>query len=73
MNTMRNAKSISTNHQNEIIVPLTMRPLQKEVYRGILERNADLMEALARINKGEAKHGKVKRGHIHNMLMQLRK
>ncbi|KAJ9100517.1 hypothetical protein QFC21_003560 [Naganishia friedmannii] len=59
--------------KNEIIVPLTMRPLQKEVYRGILERNADLMEALARINRGDAKHGKAKRGHIHNMLMQLRK
>ncbi|KAJ9093919.1 hypothetical protein QFC19_008152 [Naganishia cerealis] len=59
--------------KNEIIVPLTMRSLQKQVYRSILERNADLMEALARISKGESKGGKPKRGHIHNMLMQLRK
>ncbi|KAJ9122280.1 hypothetical protein QFC22_001700 [Naganishia vaughanmartiniae] len=55
-----------------IYVALTADPIF-EVYRGILERNADLMEALARANRGDAKHGKAKRRHIHNMLMQLRK
>jgi hypothetical protein len=49
-----------------------MRPLQKQVYRGILERNAELMEVLARINKGKLKQ-KPKRSSLHNVLMQMRK
>lgn len=57
--------------QNEIIVPLTMRPLQKQVYRGILERNADLMELLSRLNKNNTK--KPKRSSLHNVLMEMRK
>ncbi len=61
--------------QNEMIVPLSMRPLQKQVYRSIMEKNADLMEALARANqKDGALAGKPQKlKAIHNMLMQLRK
>lgn len=49
-----------------------MRPLQKQVYRGILERNAELMEVLARINKHNTKQ-KPKRSSLHNVLMEMRK
>lgn len=58
-----------------MIVPLSMRPLQKSVYKSIMERNAELMEALARANQrdaaGNLKPTKIKA--VHNMLMQLRK
>lgn len=49
-----------------------MRPLQKQVYRGILERNAELMEVLARINKHNNQQ-KPKRSSLHNVLMEMRK
>lgn len=57
--------------QNEIIVPLTMRPLQRNVYKSILEKNADLMQALAQATvRGGAP---LKMKAAHNILMQLRK
>ena len=49
-----------------------MRPLQKQVYRSILERNAELMELLARINKHNTKQ-KAKKSSLHNVLMEMRK
>lgn len=57
--------------QNEIIVPVSMRPLQKKVYKSVLERNAQVMKALA---QAHAKGGEtVKVTAAHNILMQLRK
>jgi chromodomain-helicase-DNA-binding protein 4 len=57
--------------KNEVIVPLTMRPLQRNVYKSILEKNADLMQALA---QATAKGGPpLKMKACHNILMQLRK
>ena len=34
------------NEQSEIIVPISLRPLQKQLYKGVLEKNADLLEAI---------------------------
>ena len=34
--------------QLEVVVPVTMTPLQRRVYRGILERNASAIQAIAR-------------------------
>ncbi|OAV98768.1 hypothetical protein PTTG_01703 [Puccinia triticina 1-1 BBBD Race 1] len=53
----------------EIIVPLTMRPLQKQVYRGLLSRNANLITSI--YSKG-SKQKKTRAG-FQNLLMQLRK
>ncbi|KAI9630755.1 hypothetical protein KEM48_013654 [Puccinia striiformis f. sp. tritici PST-130] len=54
----------------EIIVPLTMRPLQKQVYRGLLSRNANLITSI--YSKG-SKQKKSTRAGFQNLLMQLRK
>lgn len=53
----------------EIIVPITMRPLQKQVYRGLLSRNAHLITSI--YSKG-SKQKKTRAG-FQNLLMQLRK
>lgn len=37
--------------QVEIIVPISLTPLQKHVYRGILERNAEILEAIAKARR----------------------
>lgn len=54
----------------EIIVPITMRPLQKQVYRGLLSRNAHLITSI--YSKG-LKQKKSTRAGFQNLLMQLRK
>ncbi|MBW0486506.1 hypothetical protein O181_026221 [Austropuccinia psidii MF-1] len=54
----------------EIIVPIAMRPLQKQVYRGLLTRNADIITAI--YSKG-LKKKKATRAGFQNLLMQLRK
>lgn len=36
-----------TGRKVEIIVPISLTPLQKHVYKGILERNADILKAIA--------------------------
>ncbi|CAH7684457.1 P-loop containing nucleoside triphosphate hydrolase protein, partial [Phakopsora pachyrhizi] len=56
----------------EIIVPITMRPLQKRVYRGILSRNADLITSIYAKRKSKTK-AKTTRANFNNLLMQLRK
>ena len=70
---LRKAYSILKHktEKNEVIVPLTMRPLQRNVYKSILEKNANLMQALA---QATVKGGPpVKMKACHNILMQLRK
>ncbi|KAJ7293407.1 SNF2 family DNA-dependent ATPase [Mycena rebaudengoi] len=52
--------------KNEVIVPVSMAPLQKEVYRSILSHNLDLLNGLS----GPKANG---RGKLNNVLMHLRK
>ncbi|RDB29203.1 Chromatin remodeling factor mit1 [Hypsizygus marmoreus] len=55
--------------KNEVIVPVSMAPLQKEVYRSILSHNLELLNNLT-TSKG---NGAASKGRINNVLMQLRK
>ncbi|KAG6885408.1 hypothetical protein C0993_002141 [Termitomyces sp. T159_Od127] len=55
--------------KNEVIVPVSMAPLQKEVYRSILSKNVELLNGLTRTNSISAPS----KGRINNVLMQLRK
>lgn len=54
----------------EIIVPITMRPLQKQVYRGLLSKNANIITSI--YSKGSSKKKSTRAG-FQNLLMQLRK
>ena len=57
---------------SQTIVPVTMSPVQKELYKSILEKNAALIQAI--LSKGANKGVKNKeRGNLNNILMQLRK
>ncbi|KAK0478320.1 SNF2 family DNA-dependent ATPase [Armillaria novae-zelandiae] len=56
--------------KNEVIVPVSMTPLQKEIYRRILSHNLELLAALTQPG---AKTGAQSKGRINNVLMQLRK
>ncbi|KAK0464991.1 SNF2 family DNA-dependent ATPase [Desarmillaria tabescens] len=56
--------------KNEVIVPVSMTPLQKEIYRRILSHNLELLAALTQPG---AKTGVQSKGRINNVLMQLRK
>ncbi|OBZ79352.1 Chromatin remodeling factor mit1 [Grifola frondosa] len=58
--------------KNEVIVPVSMTPLQKEVYRSILSQNLDILQTLAQGAAG-AKQNVLSRTNLKNMLMQLRK
>ena len=37
--------------QIEIIVPISLTPIQKHVYKSILERNAEILKAIAQSRK----------------------
>lgn len=54
----------------QIIVPVTMSPLQKKVYKSILARNPSLMKSI--FSRGETT-GPKERLSLNNILMQLRK
>ncbi|KAG9018869.1 hypothetical protein FRB90_008806 [Tulasnella sp. 427] len=54
--------------KNEVIVPISMAPLQKEVYKSLLEKNMAALGTLL----GE-KSSKTKKSNLNNLLMQLRK
>lgn len=53
---------------SEIIVPISMRPLQKQVYKGILTRNVGDITAI--YSKKKSKSGPAR---FQNILMELRK
>jgi SNF2 family DNA or RNA helicase len=58
---------------SEIIVPLSMSSVQKELYKSIVSQNADLMKSItARIEKGEQPL-KSAPPKLQNILVQLRK
>ncbi|KAF5384826.1 hypothetical protein D9615_001372 [Tricholomella constricta] len=57
--------------KNEVIVPVSMAPLQKEVYRSILSHNLELLTGLTQ-QSSKPSSGPSK-GRINNVLMELRK
>ncbi|KZT58360.1 hypothetical protein CALCODRAFT_243762 [Calocera cornea HHB12733] len=60
--------------RNEVIVPLSMSTLQKEVYRGLLSRNAELIgQIIGNISASTMKNAHIKKGNLNNLLMELRK
>lgn len=55
----------------QIVLPVSMSPLQAKLYKSILSRNPDLVKALYDpTSKGV---GKQERANLNNLLMQLRK
>ncbi|KAF4623265.1 hypothetical protein D9613_002145 [Agrocybe pediades] len=56
--------------KNEVIVPVSMAPLQREVYRSILSHNLNLLNGLTRPLGAQTG---VTKGRINNVLMQIRK
>ncbi|KAG1757761.1 SNF2 family N-terminal domain-containing protein [Suillus lakei] len=59
--------------KNEVIVPLSMAPLQKEIYRSILSQNLDILRSLTQAATTKAGKPLVGKANLNNMLMQLRK
>ncbi|KAF5388487.1 hypothetical protein D9757_004581 [Collybiopsis confluens] len=56
--------------KNEVIVPVSMSSLQREVYRSILSRNLELLQGLM---KPTGPNSHTRKATINNTLMQLRK
>ncbi|TRM65956.1 SNF2 family N-terminal domain-containing protein [Schizophyllum amplum] len=56
--------------KNEVIVPVSMSPIQKELYRSILSKNVDILNGL-RSGAGNTKSQGT--NNVKNILMQLRK
>ncbi|SPO20424.1 related to helicase-dna-binding protein [Ustilago trichophora] len=58
----------------ELIVPTSLRPIQKRIYRSILQSNIEDIQALAASRETGAKKGKKSTiTNLNNTLMQLRK
>ncbi|KAF8846211.1 hypothetical protein BDN67DRAFT_918420 [Paxillus ammoniavirescens] len=58
--------------KNEVIVPVSMTLLQKEIYRSILSQNLDVLKSLTQGSAVKGRPGSNKT-NMNNMLMQLRK
>ncbi|KAK4703254.1 hypothetical protein P7C70_g2963, partial [Phenoliferia sp. Uapishka_3] len=58
---------------NEIVVPVTMTPLQRSLYKGILERNAAAIESIYQKASKGAEKSKGRKASFNNILMELRK
>ncbi|EGO30851.1 hypothetical protein SERLADRAFT_444458 [Serpula lacrymans var. lacrymans S7.9] len=58
--------------KNEVIVPVSMAPLQKELYRSILSQNLSILNSFAQPSKSKVSTTTTKT-NINNILMQLRK
>ncbi|EIN14062.1 hypothetical protein PUNSTDRAFT_140446 [Punctularia strigosozonata HHB-11173 SS5] len=58
--------------KNEVIVPVSMAPLQKEIYRSILSQNLDLLRSLTQGSNPNTSASGL-RANMNNLLMQLRK
>lgn len=56
--------------KKELIVPISLRPLQKRIYKSILEKNVEDIHALS---ETQGRAGKKKTTNLNNALMQLRK
>jgi len=58
--------------KSEIIIPLSMSSVQKELYKSIVSQNSDLMKAITRrVDQGQTAKSNVPK--LQNILMQLRK
>ncbi|KAL4268111.1 AB hydrolase superfamily protein [Pleurotus pulmonarius] len=57
--------------KNEVIVPVSMTPLQKEIYRSILSHNLDILKGLT-VN-GPSAAVSAKKSRLTNLLMEMRK
>ncbi|KAF8519115.1 P-loop containing nucleoside triphosphate hydrolase protein [Hysterangium stoloniferum] len=57
--------------KNEVIVPVSMTAIQKEVYKSLLSQNVEILGSLtqstSRVNNA------IKKSNLNNLLMQLRK
>ncbi|KAF8497997.1 hypothetical protein JB92DRAFT_2985471 [Gautieria morchelliformis] len=60
-----------TKADNEVIVPVSMTAIQKEVYKSILSQNVDILGSLAQ--PSSRVNAVVKKSNLNNLLMQLRK
>ncbi|CAL1695101.1 unnamed protein product [Somion occarium] len=58
--------------KNEVIVPISMAPLQREVYRSILSQNINLLKTLS-MASGPKVNAAAQKTNMNNILMQLRK
>lgn len=56
---------------SQVIVPVTMSVVQKQLYKSILSRNPELMRSIFASTKTASKPGE--RGNLNNILVQLRK
>ncbi|KAH8119925.1 hypothetical protein DFH11DRAFT_1557318 [Phellopilus nigrolimitatus] len=59
--------------KNEVIVPISMAPLQKEVYKSILSKNLAVLRSLTETSSKRLNKSFVNKSNLRNMLMQLRK
>ncbi|KAH7930550.1 hypothetical protein BV22DRAFT_56154 [Leucogyrophana mollusca] len=59
--------------KNEVIVPISMAPLQKEIYRSILSQNLSVLRSLTQSVNARAGPAAGNRTNMNNILMQLRK
>ncbi|KAI9057725.1 hypothetical protein FKP32DRAFT_1597935 [Trametes sanguinea] len=59
--------------KNEVIVPVSMAPLQKEIYRSILSQNLEILRKLAEGTDPSKRNNAMTKSNMNNMLMQLRK
>ncbi|KAI0830534.1 P-loop containing nucleoside triphosphate hydrolase protein [Trametes gibbosa] len=59
--------------KNEVIVPVSMAPLQKEVYRSILSQNLEVLRSLVDGPGTSKGNNSLTKANMNNMLMQLRK
>ncbi|CDO72994.1 hypothetical protein BN946_scf185007.g48 [Trametes cinnabarina] len=59
--------------KNEVIVPVSMAPLQKEIYRSILSQNLEILQRLAEGTDSSKRNNSLTKSNMNNMLMQLRK
>ncbi|KAI0249494.1 SNF2 family N-terminal domain-containing protein [Lactifluus subvellereus] len=60
--------------KNEVIVPVSLTPLQKEVYKSVLGKNIEILKTLtSKSNDSKNSTKKVRMGSMNNILMDLRK
>lgn len=60
--------------KNEVIVPLSLTPLQKEVYKSVLGKNIEILKSLT-LTSDDPRNStkKLRTGSMNNILMDLRK
>ncbi|KAI9461026.1 hypothetical protein BJY52DRAFT_1168379 [Lactarius psammicola] len=60
--------------KNEVIVPVSLTPLQKEVYKSVLGKNVEILKSLT-LTSDDPRNStkKLRTGSMNNILMDLRK